>query len=605
MRKYTRAKLDMTEEGDAAATFSEWSRTRTRPTIVSIEGIPGTRKSEILALLRAKYEGSPDVVVLTEPLQYNTPMPSLNEALLDGYLKHPERHGLTFQIAYFLAMSKLIGDSIIDNLDKRIIICERSLLTARHVYFPLLREHLSVIHQEVYKTLFENGGVRHVMPDEVILLDSPVDKCYERVRRYEKFEGNRFLTKEYLQRCQTLFDQLKTRNNDIFHKLEADSENIATTIGKITEIIKRVERVEIEMLPKGPEYPYIISIEGNVGAGKSSLLSAIRNKLRLENRKDIIVLEEPVDEWVKINDGTRNILQCLYEMPNRYAFAFQTLVAVSTMKANFRAIHENPEAKIILCERSLLSSRGVFAEALKDDGAMNELESGVYDELFHEAILEWMYPKSTIYLRTSPEICLERIGMRGRAEEKNIDVGWLNKYQEYYDRAILSQEDVPPIVIEGDATDPRDREGWIDKVLELCREVLGIPLTYNTKEASENENGYMALHGQENDPHSTKEMRIPIKVRYETTILSVGQRGDSFQQIKERIRSNYPDIEESGIRLRWKRVKGGPWLSILNEEGFKKALDVMYIQGRPVVRLVLTKKEMETPHQETGMSHCS
>ena len=38
-----------------------------------------------------------------------------------------------------------------------------------------------------------------------------------------------------------------------------------------------------------------ISIEGNIGVGKSTLLKIIKNKM-----KDIEVIQEPIDQWQNI-----------------------------------------------------------------------------------------------------------------------------------------------------------------------------------------------------------------------------------------------------------------------------------------------------------------
>ena len=55
----------------------------------------------------------------------------------------------------------------------------------------------------------------------------------------------------------------------------------------------------------------IVSIEGNIGSGKSTLIEHLKKNYR---RKDIVYLEEPVKEWSNIKDknGT-NILVKFYE----------------------------------------------------------------------------------------------------------------------------------------------------------------------------------------------------------------------------------------------------------------------------------------------------
>jgi hypothetical protein len=219
---------------------------------------------------------------------------------------------------------------------------------------------------------------------------------------------------------------------------------------------------------------------------------------------------------------------------------------------------------------------------------MNEMESKVYDELFHEGSIEWMYPKSIVYLKTSPESCLERIGIRGRMEEKEIDIDWLWKYQGYHEKALFREKGRQLLIIEGDTTSTADRESWVGKVLELCQKTLGISQGRSTKEEQV----------QDDKPSEKRKGTMLIKVRYESQIWLVGTEGDSFRQIKEKIIQSCPDINEVDIRLSWKRVKGGSYITIITEEEFKETLNVMNTQGRPVARFIMTKKGGEEIHQE-------
>ena len=65
----------------------------------------------------------------------------------------------------------------------------------------------------------------------------------------------------------------------------------------------------------------IISIEGNIGAGKSTFLKIL--KLNLEKIK---IIEEPLIKWQNIEqDGINyNILDMYYKDPKRWAYTFQT-----------------------------------------------------------------------------------------------------------------------------------------------------------------------------------------------------------------------------------------------------------------------------------------
>jgi hypothetical protein len=75
----------------------------------------------------------------------------------------------------------------------------------------------------------------------------------------------------------------------------------------------------------------IISIEGNIGSGKSTILNCLKEKSKINT--SLIFLLEPVDEWEKITDtdGT-NILTRYYSDQKRYAFSFQMMAFITRLR---------------------------------------------------------------------------------------------------------------------------------------------------------------------------------------------------------------------------------------------------------------------------------
>ena len=57
--------------------------------------------------------------------------------------------------------------------------------------------------------------------------------------------------------------------------------------------------------------PRLLSIEGNIGAGKSTLVELM--KQRYQDREDIIFLQEPVDIWNTIQQNGKTMLELFYE----------------------------------------------------------------------------------------------------------------------------------------------------------------------------------------------------------------------------------------------------------------------------------------------------
>ena len=48
----------------------------------------------------------------------------------------------------------------------------------------------------------------------------------------------------------------------------------------------------------------IISVEGNIGAGKTTIIDKLEEKMA--NRTDVVFLREPVDIWESITDKNTN-----------------------------------------------------------------------------------------------------------------------------------------------------------------------------------------------------------------------------------------------------------------------------------------------------------
>jgi deoxyadenosine/deoxycytidine kinase len=76
--------------------------------------------------------------------------------------------------------------------------------------------------------------------------------------------------------------------------------------------------------------PIIISIDGNIGSGKSTLYTDLQK--HYQDRTDICFVPEPVDDWTKIVDAENTpILTNLYKNTKKYAFRFQMMAYISRL----------------------------------------------------------------------------------------------------------------------------------------------------------------------------------------------------------------------------------------------------------------------------------
>jgi deoxyadenosine/deoxycytidine kinase len=171
--------------------------------------------------------------------------------------------------------------------------------------------------------------------------------------------------------------------------------------------------------------PIIISLDGNIGAGKSTLLAEIRNRIH-----DIHLVDEPVGQWTSLkNNEGKSLLELFYEDKRRYAYTFQNCAILTRLK-NIKDAVESLDStvkhpQVILTERSVLTDKYVFAEMLRDAGYMDMLEWDLYDSWFN--IFSKQYPvNGIIYLSTSSTTSKDRIKIRNRHGEENIDLDYLD-----------------------------------------------------------------------------------------------------------------------------------------------------------------------------------
>ena len=176
----------------------------------------------------------------------------------------------------------------------------------------------------------------------------------------------------------------------------------------------------------------IISIEGNIGSGKSTLVEYLKNNY-INN--DIIYLQEPIEEWNKIKDeNNKTILEKFYENQCKYSFSFQMMAYISRLHLLRKTIKENPNS-IIITERSLFTDKYVFAKMLYDSEKMEKIEYSIYNNWFH-SMIDLAPLNKVIYLKTTPEVSYERIKKRNREGENSIPFEYIKDCHDYHNKMI-------------------------------------------------------------------------------------------------------------------------------------------------------------------------
>ena len=219
----------------------------------------------------------------------------------------------------------------------------------------------------------------------------------------------------------------------------------------------------------------IISIEGNIGSGKSTLVEGLKQKYKAQEH--ICFLQEPVDEWscVRDNDG-KTILEKYYGNQERYAFSFQMMAYISRIHILKKTIKKYPNS-IIITERSIYTDKNVFAKMLYDDNKIEEINYQIYNKWFEEFIKD-IPLTGIIYITTTPEKSLERIKIRNRKGEQ-IPIEYLKKCHDYHNDWIYN-DNKPILSLNGNIEFKELISPWYNEIIHFISRFIKKNDTTNT-----------------------------------------------------------------------------------------------------------------------------
>ncbi len=169
----------------------------------------------------------------------------------------------------------------------------------------------------------------------------------------------------------------------------------------------------------------IYALEGNIGAGKTTIMKIIGQYFT-----SVEFVEEPVSQWQNL--GGMNLLEAFYSDPKRWGFSFEFYSMLSKIKALLNAA--NSDKPVIVIERSILSNK-VFMDLSHELGKLEEIEYTMLMNTYH-FYLQHVYPQLSgiIYLDTPVDECIKRITKRNRGEECTIERSYLQCIKEKMDQ---------------------------------------------------------------------------------------------------------------------------------------------------------------------------
>lgn len=206
----------------------------------------------------------------------------------------------------------------------------------------------------------------------------------------------------------------------------------------------------------------VVSIEGNIGSGKSTLVQHLRKHFAPNPR--ICFLDEPVSIWNTIRDekGT-TILEKYYGNQEKYAFPFQMMAYISRLSLLKKALKGDYD--VIVTERSVFTDSNIFAKMLYDDKKIEEVAYQIYNKWWHEFLQE-IPPVWLIYVKTDPEIAKGRVTKRAR-EGEDIPLAYLENCHKYHEAWMNKKQEVPTLVLDANidiCKQPNELKKWIGKI---------------------------------------------------------------------------------------------------------------------------------------------
>ncbi len=191
-------------------------------------------------------------------------------------------------------------------------------------------------------------------------------------------------------------------------------------------------------------YNYIV-IEGNIGAGKTSLATALSQEFNAR-----LILEQFEEN---------SFLPKFYEDPARYAFPLE----LSFLADRYQQL-KSQFAVVDLFKSFTIADYFIYKSLIFASKNLEPLEFGLYNKLF--TIVSSVVPKPDliVYLYLDIENLKRNIEKRGRPYEQQIQFEYLDRIQSGYLDYLRQQQDLRIVLIETNGLDfvhnPKDY-AWI------------------------------------------------------------------------------------------------------------------------------------------------
>ena len=193
-------------------------------------------------------------------------------------------------------------------------------------------------------------------------------------------------------------------------------------------LIEKISAKLIRPIPLTEKYNYI-AIEGNIGAGKTSLAKLMSDEFNAK-----VVLERFADNA---------FLPKFYNDKERFAFPLE----MSFLADRYQQLIDDL-AQFDLFKNLIVSDYYIFKSLIFAQVTLQKEEYTLYRKIFDIMYKEISKPDLYIYLYQNTNRLLDNIKKRGRDYEQNIEAGYLQKIHDGYSGFIKTEQHLNTLIID-------------------------------------------------------------------------------------------------------------------------------------------------------------
>lgn len=263
----------------------------------------------------------------------------------------------------------------------------------------------------------KSGYVDRIIDIDIILFEDEIIFSKDLIVPHPRMLERKFVLIPLTEIARNVIHPIEKKHLYICLENCSDNSNIAI----IQEQIKR----PISITEK---YNYI-AIEGNIGAGKTSLANMMSDEFNAK-----IVLERFADN---------PFLPKFYKDNERYAFPLE----MSFLADRYQQLSDDL-AQFDLFKNFIVSDYYIFKSLIFAQVTLQKDEYKLYKKMFDLMYKEITKPDLYVYLYQNTERLLENIKKRGRDYEQNIEADYLQKIHDGYSNFIKMQPDLNILIID-------------------------------------------------------------------------------------------------------------------------------------------------------------